>query len=135
MTAVLMVKDSAITWSETWAATDAKAGTPESNDRGADEAEQQRGQNHQTEPAVAKDKAVTDPGFIDYPCTPQARQRAQQDREKKTREAVGKEEHLEGPGMMGSDDDRGDRGADAKSHVLGRKVHREGALLQRGFRG
>ena len=90
---------------------------------GADEAEQQRGQNHQTEPAVAKDKAVTDPGFIDYPCTPQARQRAQQDREKKTREAVGKEEHLEGPGMMGSDDDRGDRGADAKSHVLGRKVH------------
>ncbi len=34
MTAVLMVKDSAITWSETWAATDAKAGTPESNDPG-----------------------------------------------------------------------------------------------------
>ena len=102
---------------------------------GAGEGEQQRGQNHQTEPAVAKDVAVPDPGFIDYPCSPQVRQRGQQDREKKTREGVGKEEHLKGPGMMGSDDDRGDRGADAKCHVLGRKVHREGALLPRGFHG
>src|ERR1700738_3662674 len=67
--------------------------------------EQQGGQNHQTEPAVAEDVAVPDPGFIYYPCSPQVRQREQQDREKKTREAVGKEEHLEGPGMIITDDE------------------------------
>ena len=78
---------------------------------------------------MAKDIAVPDPGFIDHPCSPQVRQREQQEREKKTREAVGKEQHLEGPGMIISDDDTGDRGADANCHVLDRKVHREGARL------
>ena len=36
---------------------------------------------------------------------------------------------------MGSDDDRGDYGAEAQCHVLGRKVHGEGALLQSRLTG
>jgi hypothetical protein len=84
---------------------------------------------------MVKDTAIAwSEMWSDFPRSPQVRQRRQQGREKKTREAVGKEEHLEGPGMMGSDDDRGDRSADAECHVLGRKVHREGALLSCGFR-
>ena len=34
---------------------------------GADEAEQQRGQNHQTEPTVVKDVSVSDPSFVSHP--------------------------------------------------------------------
>ena len=40
---------------------------------GANEGEQQRGQNHQTEPAMAKDIAVPDPRLIDDPYSPQVR--------------------------------------------------------------
>ena len=84
---------------------------------------------------MAEDVAVANPGLSDYPRSPQVRQRRQQAREKKAREAVGKEEDLEGPGMMASDDDRCDRGADAKCQVLCRKVHCEGALLKRWLLG